>query len=85
MYIVKHVPSGKYLRKVKNPNYYAQSFWPDRGGWRSSNHFLTDNLSKARVYGNLGHIKNSLGEYPDNHIDPSKWEVIELNVSIKEK
>jgi hypothetical protein len=81
VYIIKHVPTGKFLRKVKNPNLYVRIF-TGSAKWNGLEHFLTDDINKARVYGNINHIKSSLANI-NGEINPKLWEVIELVVSIK--
>lgn len=56
MYIVKHIPSGKYLRKGR----YHYSFYITTRDLKDR--ILTDNIKKARIYTQKSHVVNSIGE-----------------------
>lgn len=54
MYVVKHIPTGKYLRRTSGSPMWRFSLteknWP-----------LTDDIRKARVYNQFSHVKSSIG------------------------
>ena len=102
MYIVRHIPTGKYIRKLSGSALNIFEYSPDS--------ILTDDIKKARIYTGLNHITNSLGnlkvinekeetrynsftgeKYTITNkevkyiLDTKLFEVIEIDMSIKEK
>jgi len=58
MYIVKHIPTGKYIKKTR-----YNVLWELNNP--SMHHYaLTDDINKARIYRLMSHITSSLGTQP---------------------